>query len=54
MAELAVPANDGGAFDHHAILDHRSFPDKNLFANESAALTTIVQRGTDIGIDICL
>jgi hypothetical protein len=52
MAELAVPANDGGPFDHNAVLDHRSFPDKDLFPNESTALTTIMQTGTDIGIDV--
>jgi hypothetical protein len=48
VADPAVFADDGRAFDHHAILDHGAFADENLFADVGAAFAFVPQFGFQI------
>jgi hypothetical protein len=52
MAQFAVPPDNRRAFDHHAILNHRPFPDEDVFVNPCHPATTIVQSWLKLRSDV--
>src|SRR5882724_6850001 len=52
VANFAVPANDGWAFDHRAVFDNCALADEYLFTDVSDAFTTILQSGSQICLQI--
>ena len=52
MPNPAVFADDGRAFDHHAVLDHRAFADENLLADKRASIARVVKRGLKIRSEV--
>src|SRR5215469_12273143 len=54
MTDLAVLADDGGALNHHAILDDRTFADKNIIADEGHTVAFVFQRRFQVRLEVAL
>src|SRR5579859_2889239 len=54
VANFAVFADDGRAFDHHAVLQDRAFADEHLFADVRPAFALVAQFRFQIGGEIPL
>src|ERR1051325_4132344 len=50
MADFAVSANDGRAFNHRAILDHCALADEDVFSDVRDAFATVFQSRLQIGL----
>ena len=56
MTDLAIAANDGGAFDHGTMFDDGPFADKHVWADIAVAIGAMVEsraKGNgEVGLDL--
>ncbi len=54
VADFAIPPDDGRAFDHHAVLDHRPFADEHILPDMHARVSRAARPGLDMRFDVGL
>ena len=54
VPDFAISADDGGPFDHRAVLYDGAFTDENVLADKGYAFASVAQSWTQMGLEVFL